>query len=478
MPFFNGEDRGQYSVCGESAVKLLSFISFYLLLSSSISFYLQGIRNLRKLNKLTMFFYIKFIRWYYILLTILALIAPLNYPVYKFLPALIFMWLSFFLFQKGCYSGQKRRYAIIDRKLKPIKIDEVFLLYVLFLIFFIPLYIRFYTGGEVWTLITSFRSNTGAESNYHMYQDYFEENNLNVFSFDKLPYILGYGLAKLLFYYFVLFYVGFSKKIRWTTIALLVVVFVLFSLVGMSRGTSFENFESLVLLTFALLTRSRIIYGLSTFTKSQFIGLGAIAIILGCYFIFSKSLRSGGEELIHLSGPTSTLRYDADHWSMLIMPSIGRAALGFTGYFTFPLYYTSEVFWKIWFESGHAAISAIVPFTGPLLLDMPNYRIGLERVGVDCGACWNPDCTLVFFNFGVPAFLLLSYYMGVWSAKMYKKGYVSRDIGNIMLLFLIVYEMISFPVGNFLVVSSANKIVLLSVIIVVYFGLLKKYRLR
>ena len=34
--FSAAEDRGQYSVCGDSAVKLMSFIFLYLLLSPSI----------------------------------------------------------------------------------------------------------------------------------------------------------------------------------------------------------------------------------------------------------------------------------------------------------------------------------------------------------------------------------------------------------------------------------------------------------
>ena len=50
MPLFSGEDRGQYSVCKLSAAKPLSYISFYLHLSPSISFYLQGKRSLRNLN--------------------------------------------------------------------------------------------------------------------------------------------------------------------------------------------------------------------------------------------------------------------------------------------------------------------------------------------------------------------------------------------------------------------------------------------
>ena len=47
MPLVSGEDRGQYSVCNHSAA---STYVLYLLLSSSISLYLQGKRSLRKLN--------------------------------------------------------------------------------------------------------------------------------------------------------------------------------------------------------------------------------------------------------------------------------------------------------------------------------------------------------------------------------------------------------------------------------------------
>ena len=36
MPHFSGEDRGQYSICGDSAEKQLSFIFFYLLLTPFI----------------------------------------------------------------------------------------------------------------------------------------------------------------------------------------------------------------------------------------------------------------------------------------------------------------------------------------------------------------------------------------------------------------------------------------------------------
>lgn len=47
MPLLGGEDRGRYSLCCNTAAKLMSFISFYLLLSPSIFFYLLSKRSLQ-----------------------------------------------------------------------------------------------------------------------------------------------------------------------------------------------------------------------------------------------------------------------------------------------------------------------------------------------------------------------------------------------------------------------------------------------
>ena len=47
MPLFSGEDRGQYFVLQPFCNKT---IVIYLLLSSSISLYLQGKRSLRKMK--------------------------------------------------------------------------------------------------------------------------------------------------------------------------------------------------------------------------------------------------------------------------------------------------------------------------------------------------------------------------------------------------------------------------------------------
>jgi len=422
-------------------------------------------------------FYIKLIRWYYIFLTVLVLLAPLKYSFWQFLPSLMLLWVSYFVFKLGCLKGIKVPVKNV-RVESNAPISKWLLLFTIGMLAFIPLYVRFYTGGNLGMLALGFYSNVGADSNYQEYQRYFMENNLDQFSLTKLPYIVGYGLAKLLFYYFVFAYIGFSKKISMGSVILIVVLFLLYSMVGMARGTSFENFELLILLAFATLTRAKIVNNQNFYNKSQLMKLLIIVVLIGGAFVVGKSLRSDGDALGNLSGPTTTLLYDGSSWVMNIFPSIGKIALSFSGYFVFGLYYTSELFWKLWLNSTIGLADMIIPFSAPYIDELVSYRIELESLGVDCGACWSPDISGFAFYLGLPLLFVFIYFIGVLSGKAYNKTVMNFDVGYCLVLYLIVYEMISLHVGNFLVISSSNKIMLLAVILVICFNMFYKYRIR
>ena len=364
----------------------------------------------------------------------------------------------------------------VTEEKEPIDISKFFVFYVIVMLFFIPAYIKFYTGGILTALITGFVSNVGSQSNYSEYQKYFMESGLDEFSLSKLPFILGMGIGKFLFLFFVFYYVGFCKQIQKWWIGLIVLLFLLFAMVGVARGTSFENFESLVLLLFAYMVRLRFIHGTDSLSRTQMIYLGCFAAFVGFIFMLNMALRFDGDIVGRFSGPSSTLRSDENHWAMTIMPGIALVALKFAGYFTFPLYFVSEVFWKVWTDSFSGMMAAILPGVAPVLLDMENYRIGMENLGMDTAACWDPDCTTFIYFLGIPMFLVLVYYMGKYAAMAYNTFINRGDVLHCMLLFLLVYEMIAFPVGNFLIISSVNKIMLVLIVLIVYFDLFKKYR--
>ena len=425
-----------------------------------------------------MLFYIKLIRWYYIFLTACALLAPLNYSLFQFLPALLLLWLSYFVFKAGCSEGIRKNVKSLPLR-KGVDLKKIFIFFTLGMIIFIPLYVKFYTGGNLLSLALGFYSNVGTESNYQEYQRYFMENGIDQFSLSKLPFIAGYGITKLLFYFFIFSFIGFSKKIPKIVIAQIVVLFALYSMVGMARGTSFENFELLILLIFSTLIRTRIIDNRNFYTKSQIIKLMLLTGVIGSAFIVSKALRSADiSTIIELEGPTSTLSYDNSSVIMSTFPLVGKIALSFSGYFTFGLYFTSEVFWKIWAGSANGLLGMLLPFVTPLLGEVDSYRITLVSMGVDCGACWDPDISGFSYFLGIPLVLFFIYKLGVLSAKAYNKMVVNHDVAYCLLLYLIVYEMISLHVGNFLVISSSNKILILTAVLIICGNLFYKYRLR
>lgn len=418
-------------------------------------------------------YFLNLIKYYYWFLTVLIVVVPLRYGILSFLPSLFIMWVAYFCFK----SGAKRSYSYMDQaevccrinQYPDIYIDKIFICFTCFLLIFIPLYIKFYTGGTIASAILSFGTSTGSDSNYAMYQQYFAVHNLRAFTLDKLPYIVLNGLSKVIFWYFCVFYIAYNQSIKNLNLICFAFIYLLFFFSGVSRGTSFENFELLVITVFCILTSQKTKYGIDTFSKRQLVILGSVIVVAGMYFIFSKSLRFEDYSAVSLAGPTSTLRYDSDSWIMSIAPSVGEAALSFAGYFVFPMYFTSEVFWKIAVGSGVGLLSFLIPFFAPSIYqDSGSYRFTLEKLGVDCGACWNPDVTTFIYYLGLPLFLTVIYYMGKIAGRQYVKGIQNGNIGNILLLFVITYEMFSLPVGNFLVISSANKIALIVIIYLVY----------
>ena len=110
------------------------------------------------------------------------------------------MWISYAFFKVGVYKGLKFNMPIrIQSRSTSINHRKIFLLFTIVMIAFIPLYIKYYTGANALTLLLSFRSMAGSDSNYAQYQSYFAENNLAQFSMSKAPYILGYGILKYIF---------------------------------------------------------------------------------------------------------------------------------------------------------------------------------------------------------------------------------------------------------------------------------------
>ena len=121
--------------------------------------------------------YIKLIRNFYLALTILAFLLPIEFNFTEFLPGITIMWLSYFIyyfFQKKHKNDKKNIYITKTSN----NINFTVTITIFYFIFY-PIYTKFYTGTSLYSSIFSIR--TGI-SNYANYQQYFLDNELNSFS--------------------------------------------------------------------------------------------------------------------------------------------------------------------------------------------------------------------------------------------------------------------------------------------------------
>lgn len=363
-------------------------------------------------------FFLIFVKYFYSLLTLLAFFSPVSYSIWLFLPAIILMWISYAFFKVGVYKGLKFNMPIrIQSRSTSINHRKIFLLFTIVMIAFIPLYIKYYTGANALTLLLSFRSMAGSDSNYAQYQSYFAENNLAQFSMSKAPYILGYGILKYIFIFFCMYFIAYTKKARKKEYFLLFLIFFLYFLQGVSRGTSFENFELIIVTLFSLTLRYKLIYNRSFFNKRNLLYVSVLGVLGITYFVVSKSMRyAEGTDALMLRDITATLKFDRDHWIMSIVPYIGSVCMNLAGYFTFGLYYTSELFWKVLMSLDGFPIS-FLPWASSLIYPNMTCSNVIESVNVDTGACWQPDFSTLIFSLGIPLTYWIIYKMGFFAGR-------------------------------------------------------------
>ena len=122
---------------------------------------------------------------------------------YTMLPAILFMWSNYIFFSIGYKMYQnksiihvyeyKKEMGWLVNKSKLLRI----LIAILSLLFSI-LAVRYYTGQTPSSVVRSFINNISV---YYEYQNFFKNQNLNVFTLTKIPYILMLFYTKFIVFF-------------------------------------------------------------------------------------------------------------------------------------------------------------------------------------------------------------------------------------------------------------------------------------
>jgi len=226
-------------------------------------------------------------------------------------------------------------------------------------------------------------------------------------------------------------------------------------LFGLARGTAFEAFEIIILISFILFKK---------FGKKDrlrlFIYIICMALIFILYFRFNLERRSIDMHLLPMD-----IDYRPDSFIVKNLHGVSDILIMLFGYIGFGLFYIGSYIESIWINSPTQFIAGLVPFGYKLTGSSPPHDMMKEII--DMGAHWHPDFVLFNEYIGYVGVLILCFTFGIVIKKLY---YMKVDI-NILILaeFLIAVQLLSLFVGNFILASTPSKIIFFGTMAVILF---------
>lgn len=404
----------------------------------------------------------KIIGFFYILYTIFLflIISVTSLEFWSMIPSLLLMWLVYVFYVLGSAPKKKLRNKTESFTVTSWLENQpnyIFVMLSIIAIVFSYLVVRFYTGLTFQTVIYNIKDGI---SNYAQYQKHFAENQISEFSLSKLPFIFMMAFVK-----FNLFYGSLSltlncnkiQSLGFFKIVYLIAAACSYLYIGLARGTNFEMFEFIVLIITLLLAKNK-----KQKIKLKKMIFSTILIFISVLVFVEVIGQRGGDGSISYYISRDVF-YDENSFISKYFPSIAMLLLSVYSYFGFGFFYGMVFLNKVFF----ASFANTMIFTLPLFPKMFNQPSAgeLMRNLVDMGARWNPDQYVFIAEFGLILLFIVSFIQGL-IVRQNKSKYVGTIQANDMLVnFLIILQMLSFPTGNFIIASSSSKIIVFSLII-------------
>lgn len=378
-------------------------------------------------------------------LSIMFLFAPHNIPIAN---KIVFILLFLILFSPIFFV--KDNFVSSSSFNMPLKMKNFKLLILIFLQFLASEYAsRYYTGIG---LLESLGQTLQGNSNYALYQSYFAENSLEVFTISKLPAIFASAFVKGVFLYsisvFMLYKNEVSKK-----------YFLLFSIIplilySISRGTFFEVFEIVFcIFYFYKVNTNNISSSLKLKNLKNNLYLLFSAIFLISTFSLNAAKRYGGDTSALISSECLIQESCFEPYSDFV--SIEYPIYLLSGYFSTGTYFVTEYI-TILLDGN--LLSSTIPLVTTRFFDLTQFDLVEDfcKNYVSCGVSWQPDLFGWFSFFGVILTLIIFPLFFYLVFKVEKLILHNLNLYSLPLLYLLLIYIVSLPVGNFYTTSSAN----------------------
>lgn len=398
---------------------------------------------------------IKIIKFAYIAFTVYAFIIVdvTSLKLINILPAVIIMWLFYFSFTLGYRTKIKSRmknnakYKLLHHSwILQQKKKTVFIIVCLSLVSSI-LAARFYTGQTPSSIIGGLINNN--VSFYSEYQLYAKLNNISTFTLTKLPFIFMMFYSKLVLFYLFISYTLVKNEISNFEKICLGIAILSHIYFGIARGTNYELFEIVMLFIYTTLSRSSKVKRNRFSSKNIFYIVIAISVMI---YLFYTRISDRG----YVFDYTINKDFVFNEVGVLsqISENIPFVMILLYDYFGFGFYYVSYFVTEVLFSSFSNFISGLVPL-GYAAQHNDSIQ-NIMRSNIVMSARWHPDFILLLNSVGFIGTVMLVFSMG------YFNRFVNRQEKTSLVYltqFIILMQLISFPIGNFVFVSSASTLI-------------------
>lgn len=314
---------------------------------------------------------------------------------------------------------------------------------------------KHYTGLGVYN---AFQNLFLGDSNYAIYQAYFNSESLGSFSINKLPAILSMFYVKLIFIFMLYFFVV-KKDGRYDFLVVLFSAFPVLML-AVFRGTNFEFFEIIVALICAFYIRS-------LFDKEHKFPFFKV-FALAAFFVFIYTLQVMSRYGFNYSiNCDNAFCYDYGSFIHQVLPPISSVLYKLSAYFYFAPDYMAR--WFVYFLDNELFFTLFIPGNGFIYDYSGKWLCGNEFV---CGPTWAPDFEVFTYFLGLPLIAMLIVFLAFFQKCL--KNAAGLSFIDFLGFYLVTLQFYAFPVGNFLFVSSANKLMLVSFIVLFFARLVSK----
>ena len=425
---------------------------------------------------------LKTIRLFYIFYTLYTffVMAVSDYKAIYAVVGLISIWALYFAFSLGFRSSKNLRN--IDNDEAQQETDEVGVSFpfsnignwrnIFYIINVIICWIcsilaaRFYTSRNFSSVITALFNGTGG---YAIYQRYVREANIGAFTLSKIPYILMLTYCTAMVFWSIVAILLSNKKHRPFQIFYVVMIILAYLYFGIARGTNYEMYIIFVSLVYCILNRPNRKQRSFIENRKRVFLVSSIGIVM--VIVFRIVVENRG--FVFRNQICTEITYDPDKFVSMLFPAITTMGLAVFRYLGWGIFTIGYMKW-IALDSFSSIMALLIPQGQRIIFD--NTWVELTRHTVDVGVGWVPDYMSLLDLLGLPLMFVALFIIGRVVVKL-KLSDKPRLLVNLIGLFVFI-EMLSIPVGNFLVTSTPIMLSLLASLL--WYGkcILVSYRQR